>query len=33
MEQGEPGVSSFKANCPPIEWNDSEELAEVWHSV
>lgn len=26
---GEQGVSSVKANCPPIEWNDSEELVEV----
>lgn len=26
---GEQGVSSVKANCSPIEWNDSEELVEV----
>lgn len=26
---GEWGVSSVKANCSPIEWNDSEELQEV----
>lgn len=26
---GERGVSSVKANCSPIEWNDSEELQEV----
>lgn len=23
------GVSLVKANCSPIEWNDSEELVEV----
>lgn len=27
---GERGVSSVKANCSPIEWNDSEELREVF---
>ena len=26
---GVQGVSSVKANCSPIEWNDSEELVEV----
>ncbi len=26
---GEQGVSLVKANCCPIEWNDSEELLEV----
>lgn len=25
----EQGVSLVKANCSPIEWNDSEELVEV----
>lgn len=29
MGWGEQGVSSVKANCSPIEWNDSEELVEV----
>lgn len=29
MGRGEEGVSSVKANCSPIEWNDSEELVEV----
>lgn len=29
MGWGEQGGSSVKANCSPIEWNDSEELVEV----
>lgn len=29
MGWGEQGVSSVKANCPPIEWNDSEELKKL----
>lgn len=29
MGWGEQGASSVKANCSPIEWNDSEELVEV----
>lgn len=29
MGGGERGVSSVKTNCPPIEWNDSEELVGV----
>lgn len=29
MGWGEKGVSAVKANCSPIEWNDSEELVEV----
>lgn len=29
MGWGEQGVSSVKAICSPIEWNDSEELVEV----
>lgn len=26
---GERGASSVKANCSPIDWNDSVELREV----